>query len=322
MSDIEGELETTADDQQVATQADNSAAVQVYNPLDAPPLLFARKLEERQNNYDQLQVHLQGILVPGKDFGKIHINKDCQDKWHCTDPYHYTGYELFAPGADKILGILNLAPHYPDLKDYKRAALKGYPIEDAIVDCQILSHTEQVISEGVGACSRSEPTIKARNLNSTIKRACKRARLDAVKRLPTVSALFEDEAWLAEIEREAANNRPNSASARAQTVNQKWNTGAHLETWPKGGQLSGQRFADMQDSALDWVLRKCQNEPDIFNAAKREYDKRQAASPTPPPRTAEGPAQDSAGEGRQGRSAGPAIRAGGANDYSDYPEAQ
>ena len=45
----------------------------IFNPLDAEPVAFKQALESRSANYDALAMHLRGILVAGKDFGRIHI---------------------------------------------------------------------------------------------------------------------------------------------------------------------------------------------------------------------------------------------------------
>jgi len=213
---IEGELDVPRETS--VAHAPEAQAVKVFNPLDAEPLTFSQGLQRRQDNYDSLQMHLRSVLVPGKDFGRIHVKKDCDNKWNCTNDYHFSAWTLFAPGADKILGLLGLAVHYPDMQDYKRATLKGLVIKEVIADCQVIGHNGQVIAEGAGACSREE--LQFGGLNAVIKRACKRARLDAVSRLPVVSALFESD-FLAQIAQEGASN---STAKRSQRVNEtkKW----------------------------------------------------------------------------------------------------
>ena len=298
-----------------AVASENPHQVISYNPLAAEPAQFSKSLARHQENYDNLALHLQSVLVPGKDFGRVHFVKECKDKYRCTDPYHWSKDDLLAPGADKILGLLGLSVHYPGIEAYKTAALEGIKITDVITDAQVLGHSEQIMAEGVGGASRSE--FKG-DLNRTMKRAQKRARVEAVKRLPSISALFQDERWIAEVYRNAAKSDNNSINSRAQQVNQKWDTGAVLTEWPKGGKLAGQKFADMEDSALDWICTKCQNDPDIFKAAKLEIDRRQG--------TVAGSADVSAeGEPSVRHEAPPTdgIPSGAVtNDYDDYPEAQ
>lgn len=287
---IEGELAETSSKTEIVKQDDNTGAVVEYNPLDAEPIAFKRQLANRQENYDNLREHLFGVLVPGKDFGKIHVVKGCDNQYSCTNPYHLSGYELFAPGADKILGILSLAVHYPDLKDYKRACLQGHTIEEIIVDAQILGRNDHVMTVGVGACARSE--IKGSNLNNTLKRACKRARVDAVKRLPTISALFEDNI-LEELAAAAKRNENNAARKRIhQEITKKWDTGARLEVCPIGRDIKGKKWRDIETNALQWVVANVKDKPDITRAASEELSKRNSAPGSSSIRTPSSPASD------------------------------
>lgn len=279
MTDIEGEV--IRDDQQIATQ--QAGATTVYNPLDAEPIAFKQALQSRQENYDSLAQHLRLIMTPGVDFGRIHHDKNCREgQYRCQDPRHWTPYDLWSPGADKILGVLNLGAVYPGAEDYKRAALKGMPINDVIVDCQI-DNGGQVIAQGMGACSRDEPQIKG-DLNRCIKRACKRARVDAVKRLPTVASLFEDQAFWRKMDED---HKAGQKQQFQQSASQKFNTGALLEVMPIGKKLKGQRFDEMSDGAIDYILNGFEDKPDIWKAAKRVKDAR-SGTHNPPPRTGNG----------------------------------
>lgn len=261
----------------VAVHRETPAAV--FNPLDAEPVSFKNQLANRQENYDALAMHLRGVLVPDKDFGRIHVcpKSKCPEPWHCSPekaPGHWSGYELFASGADKILGILGLAVDYPDLQDYKRAVLKGFKLEEVIADAHILSHGDQVIASGAGACERHE--VNGR-LNNCIKKACKRARLDAVKRLPVVSALFEND-FLEQVAREAAARKGNTTSARAQQVRHRWDTGVKLDTCPIGRAHKDKPWREIPTDYLEWIAREGDDKPDIKRAAVEELSKRGSAS--------------------------------------------
>lgn len=248
-----------------------NGAVQVFNPLDAEPAAFKRALQSRQDNYDALALHLRAILVPGKDFGKIHVMpKDkCPKPWECTTPSHYSEHQLFASGADKILGVLSLGCHYPGEQDIMRAALTGKPIAEVILKCGVIDGRGNTIAEGMGACARKEVND---SLNNAVKRACKRARVDAVKRLPSVSALFESD-FLQQVEQDAAAQRGNSTSARAQSVKPRYDTGATLEAMPFG-KHQGQRFAELPDQYLEWGLENFKDKPDVHAALVREHERR------------------------------------------------
>lgn len=272
---IEGEVIREDPGKSVAARDDNAGAVKVFNPLDAEPVSFKQQLENRQENYDALKMHLRGELVPGKDFARLHIasKQKCPEWWNCSpeiEPRHWSDWQLLAPGADKVLGILGLGVHYPDLKDYKRAVLQGHRLEDVIVDCQILGHAEQVIAEGAGACSREEMDGK---LNNAIKRACKRARLDAVHRLPVVSALFEAD-FLKEIVTHAAQHQGNTTAGRARQVKHKWDTGVRLEVCPITRDHKGKKWRDVPTDTLAWIVREVTDKPDVSRAAVEELSKR------------------------------------------------
>lgn len=281
MTEVEGKIVTDATEALPVAPPESSHQVEIFNPLDAQPVAFKRQLTERSENYDNLAMHLRGMLVPGKDFGRIHVmpKSKCPEPWHCSyeqNPGHYSQHQLFAAGADKVLGMLGLGVHYPNEQDFVRAALKGMQILDVIMKCHILGHGEQTIAEGMGACGRDEVNG---SLNNAIKRACKRARVDAVLRLPSISALFEDD-FLASVERHAGTQNGNSTTSRQQGHRgQNFNTGAHLKVMPIGKKMKGLRFDEMEDFQIDWILRKLQDKPDIWNAAKRVYDRRHPAPP-------------------------------------------
>lgn len=252
-------------------------AIQVFDPLDAEPIQFKKQLESRQANYDALSMHVQNVLVHRKDYGRIHIEKakskggNCEKPWHCTyekAPHHWSDYRLFKSGADKILGLLGLAATYPDEKDYRQAALKGMPIEDVVVKCFIDNGRGGNVAEGLGAAARSKHNG---DLNNTIKKACKRARLDAVERLPSISALFESD-FLAEIAQGSKGNGGNTASQRQRQPSGHHTTGAELTHMPFGP-FKDEAFTDLPESQLDWCVNTC-TKHDVIAAGKKELDRR------------------------------------------------
>ncbi len=326
MTTIDGEaLPVEAHDTALARPAEVSP-VPVFNPLDTEPVAFQRMLTSRKENYDALAMHLRGMLVPDQDFGRIHIERNCQEgKWRCTDRRHWSDHQLFAAGADKILAMLGLGVEYPNTQDYMRAALKGMPINDVIATAQIVDHKQQVIAEGMGACSRDEAMIKG-DLNRCIKRACKRARVEATKRLPGISALFEAD-FLATVADRAAKNGGNTTTSRSRQVNQSWNTGVELDVMPIGKKLKGTRFDDMSDSQLDWIASNFDDKPDIRAAALRIIDRRRNIS-TDVNRSKSGaggadqvPPDHAGGRPKQADQANDAPPAEGPPEQSDWWEA-
>lgn len=326
MTTIEGEKINTELETPPAVASETSHQVAIFNPLHAEPIAFKHQLERAQENFDQLAAFIRDKLIPELDFGRIHHanKKKCPAPWHCSyeaAPHHWSDYQLLTKGADKTLGLLGLKPAYPNYDDYVRACALGRPITDVLIKCELLGYANQVVEEGMGACSRHEVND---SLNNCLKRACKRARVDAVLRIPGVSAVFEPD-FLAQVAAEAARKKGgNSTTARTQQVNQKYNTGATLNVWPlKGKGMEGERFDSFDDDRIAWILREFQDKPDIFNAAKRVYDARGTSASSdsiPPPNTADGPAKDSAGGEEQGSDATPAGPV--TSEYDDYPEAQ
>ena len=325
MADIEGEIIDEEPEALPAVASEKANQVTLFNPLDAEPVQFSRALVSRSENYDALALHLRGILVAGKDFGRIHIAKrgtgrnQCEAPWSCSyeqNPHHWTPQTLFSQGGDKALGLLGLGVSYPDDEDYRRAALKGMVIKDVIIKAFIDNGRGQVISEGMGAASRSQEND---DLNRTIKKAIKRARMDAVLRLPAISALFEDD-FLEELEREQATKK-NSTSRRQQQVNNRFDTGALLTEWPLKGKLAGQKFAGMDAGALQWILDNFADKPDIHKAAERVMAERAKASDTQ--EAPEGPGSEKTERTAEQGEAAPAPGLDDwFNQYDEYPEAQ
>lgn len=305
---IEGEVVNDRSEALPAVAPENSHQVVTFNPLDAEPVAFRRKLVSRQENYLELASFMREMLIPGKDFGRIHhANRDkCPKPHFCSfekEPYHWSGYSLWAPGADKVLAMLGLEATYPGHEDYIRAAVTGKQIADIIIKCHILGTAEKKIAEGMGATSRKD---HKGDLNNSLKIACKRARVDAVLRLPGMSALFEDD-FLAQIAAEAAKKKGgNSTTARQQqSKTNQYNTGARLVVMPIGrkGKMLGKKFAEMEEYEIQWILGNLKDKPDIFNAAQRQWDERFAEPATTEPCTDDGPSKDSAGEEEQGPAA-------------------
>lgn len=253
---------------------------QVFNPLDANPKQLTANIQKRQENYATLREYLRNSLVESKDFGKIHVIKDCPDgKWKCQNPGHWSGWELFDPGADKILGVMGLGIKYDDvMADYRRASLRGMDIRDVIVGAKVVSDVEgtQVISEGTGACSLAE---KGGSLNLAIKFAQKRARIDAVKRLPGVSALFDSDFFDTIPPKQRSSFKPSETAAQREQEQRPKATGKLLTTMPFGTQ-KGKKFTDLDNGMLEWIIKKLHDKPDIHYTAVTELERRKLQDTT------------------------------------------
>jgi hypothetical protein len=270
---------------QVATTGGTAQpGTQVFNPLDAHTEHFATALARRQDNYNALREHLRNILVPNKDFGRIHIaNRDkCPKPWDCTperNPFHYSGFQLLNPGADKVLNILGLRPGYDDvMADYRRASLKGIKIQDVILTCRIYDHNNNVIAEGTGAASMGQHNY---DLSNTIKKAQKRARVDATTRLPGVSALFDDDDFFESlIDTSKKSFKPPPTRTDREHGAQPVGPGKRIEKMPFG-KHKGTPFTKLDVKYLQWIVENCKDKPDVHYSAVGEIERRKLQDDRP-----------------------------------------
>jgi hypothetical protein len=118
-------------------------------------------------------------LVENTDFGKIHINKNCPNKWDpskCTVKGHFSKDTLYKPGMEKILSLMNLQSTLERDEDtIQMLTSTGYKTPTVAYKC-VLARNGQILAEGRGA---AEVGGNSRDVNSTIKIAEKRARMDA-----------------------------------------------------------------------------------------------------------------------------------------------
>lgn len=274
-------------------------AGQVMNPLDVPVQHFGQMMANRKENYDQLREYLREHLVPGLDFDRIHIaNKDkCPKPYQCSyeqNPYHYSKHQLLDPGADKILGVLGLGVKYDGVDQYRNASLKGVKIVDVILRAYIFNAQQVTICEGGGAASRKPDSWD--DLSNTIKKAQKRARVDAVKRLPSVSALFDGDFFESIIGPEERNSfRPQPSREAGEGAPPNQGPGKLLEFMPFS-KHKGKRFTELEINFLHWIVHHIKDKPDVYYSAVTEIERRNLQDDTvetavpkqaPPPRSAQ-----------------------------------
>lgn len=129
--------------------------------------------EQRQLIEDFIKKHLR----EDRDYGKIHVVKNCpaEDKQRgsCDRDYHYSKAILFKPGQEKIFSLFSITDDI--VKDTD--AYEMLPNVQGLVAYKCIMYQKgKKIGEGRGAAQlaseRSDP-------NSTIKKAEKRARMDA-----------------------------------------------------------------------------------------------------------------------------------------------
>jgi hypothetical protein len=253
------------------------------NPFDVEPAAFQRQITQRGENYQALVGWLVGNMVEGEDVVSVHVTKrdDCQfggpaPRGNCSAavcPWHWSDPDLSKKGAEKICGLLGLGTRFLGMSDFQRAALKGMPIEHVIIDCELYAANGSALSQGTGACSLSE--VKG-NLNAAMKKACKRAHVDAVKRCAGLSGLateIKKRNPPVDPEAAAAAARNASASSRARGENKPYATGRTPDVCPIG-KHKGALWRDVPSNYLEWVVRELTGKPDLVEAASKELARR------------------------------------------------
>lgn len=116
---------------------------------------------------------IQHHLVPDVDFGHIHVVKNCANQYSCTNRYHFGKDMLFKPGQEKIFSLFGIT----SVLERDEETYKMLPDTKNLVAylCKAM-RGDRIVAEGRGAAVLGD---KGRDVNSTIKIAEKRARMDA-----------------------------------------------------------------------------------------------------------------------------------------------
>lgn len=248
----------------------------VANPLDADPAQFSRQIAQRSENYESLVGWLVSTMVPDYDTVRVHfVNRNrCNAggpppygtcRWQ-ANPGHWSDPDISRRGAEKICGLLGLGTRFLGMQDFRRKALEGVTISDVIIDCVLYNHAGDELAQGTGSASRAE--FKD-DLNRTMKAACKRAHVDAVKRVAGLSGIAT------EIKRrQGGDDRipPPPPPSPASTV-RTWNTGAALSHCPIG-KHEGKPWRDIPTEYLEAIEERSRSMPDIHRAVTGELDRR------------------------------------------------
>lgn len=182
MIDTGSNKNTVIDAEVIERDPGTSELVTMSDEADAPAISLYGSMsvsqlkKATQKMAEQRQVITQYVsdqLVEGTDYGKIHVNRDCADKYNCDKSYHFSKPVLFKPGQEKIFSLFNLTARlYQDEDTLKM--LGGTSGLVALI-CKVYRNGKE-IAEGRGAAMIGD---NKRDANATIKIAEKRARMDA-----------------------------------------------------------------------------------------------------------------------------------------------
>lgn len=265
------------------TEHHGSQAPAVFNPLDAPSAAFRQEVEKRQQNYDMLREFLLSKMRRGYDYGPLHVgygSKNCRHKWNpkaCQDPAHWSQDQLFDAGAETVLTLLGLRVDYEGERGYRQSTLQGIPILDVIITAEVLDHHGAKLSKATG----SENVEKAGTLHNALQKAHKRARVQAVRALPTVRSLFKDLTTTPTADDLDASQRHRPAEARRHDSRPSAATGRIPTELPFkiGNTSKGTPIAQCDGKLLAWILEKMPHKPDLAQAARMELDRRRLQEP-------------------------------------------
>jgi len=162
------------------------------SPLDVPAGTFESNLKRRQENHQKLIAWIRENLHPDIDYGRIHIDETCQYArsgvpYQCRDFSHFSSLTLWKSGAEKIMHVLGLSAHFPNLNQYEIACVHKSEITQVILTCQLKNQNARIVGEGAGARHLKQDDW---NINKAVKMAMKCALVDAVIRVAGLTGIF------------------------------------------------------------------------------------------------------------------------------------
>jgi len=173
-------------------QSDGSISVFPNAPLDMPVETFKKGMIRREENRKELLRWIKDNLEEGIDYGRIHIVEQCPFAIHgnpnlCEDASHYSDPILWKGGAERILSVLGLSVHFPNISQYEMGCAHKHEITTVVLKCELRTSNGTVVGEGSGARHIKQDIF---NLNTTIKMAAKSSMIDATIRVAGLTCLF------------------------------------------------------------------------------------------------------------------------------------
>lgn len=151
------------------------AALSIVGGVSTEQLKQALVVQTEQRKL--IQEFIQDNLVVDVDYGKIHVIKNCVDeeraRGSCKKDYHYSKSILFKPGQEKIFSLFGITDELE--RDEKVYEMLGNVPGMVAFKC-VMYRGKNRVGEGRGAATMSG---SQNDPNSTIKKAEKRARMDA-----------------------------------------------------------------------------------------------------------------------------------------------
>lgn len=133
-----------------------------------------------------LTTYIRDHLVEGTDYGKIHVNSKCESKYNCKIESHFSKPTLFKSGSEKFMSLLHLVPKFK--KDIETWEMLGSKAGVVSYICELYNVKGEMMGEGRGVATTFER--QSEPLNGVVKKAEKRAQMDAILRTGGLSDVF------------------------------------------------------------------------------------------------------------------------------------
>lgn len=199
---------------------DISTALEVLNTTELAPRTKPQdlriQLQEETETREIIRDWMKYHLVEGVDYGGIHINKSCSNKYSCKDKSHYSKAFLKKPGQEKFMSLMHFIAFYKT--DEQTKEMLGNQQGLICLICTICNFDGKPISLGRGAASMAEGF----DFNKTIKMAQKRSRADAIMASGILADFFsfeeQDSGYIPPVVKENAPKSQNGCTCN--TTNQ------------------------------------------------------------------------------------------------------
>lgn len=254
----------------VPAAVENGQALEVRSALDIKPSLFKSGLERRKKNRDALIDWIKSALVEGTDFGRIHVIKRdrCDKGAYCDNPYHFSKPSLWKAGAEKIAGMLGLRVTWPTLKAYEERIIRGEPITEILLRCELINAEGVVVAEGIGGRTNDG------DLNKALKMAKKSGQIDAVLNVGGLSEVFTQDLEDMDPDKLGEGRDPfQPGEERVESAIPR-NAKPLSTHCPIGRDWKGVPWEEVDDGFINWIVANIDDKPDLRDRALQELEGR------------------------------------------------
>jgi hypothetical protein len=166
----EQDIMTTTEEKQAADDAVMTVQVEdgrsyakaylppLHVPSDAIALLTPDELQAQIGVETQkrklITEYITKHMSEGVDYGKIHMAKNCSNRYQCQNAYHFSKDVLFKPGAEKFCSLFRLRAEFA--RDDDTWEMMGKPVGLVCYVCRLYTAHGGLAGEGRGAASIDE----------------------------------------------------------------------------------------------------------------------------------------------------------------------